>query len=238
MLNGISPSDVLTEFADVFEVIIPEIGPCIGFNQHNRYHVYDVWTHTAEAIEHSKPLPYVRLALMLHDIAKPLCFRLDDEGNGHFFNHEKQSAELAEVILRDLRFSNETIENVCTLIKYHYVTPVDDYKVVRRLISTVGEELFPLLLEVMRGDNRAKQSFCFERVQTVDAMQAKGDEIIADKQCLKVSDLAVNGNDMLELGYTGIEIGNMLDLLLNNVIDEKIKNEREVLLEFARSKKL
>ena len=175
---------------------------------------------------------------MLHDIAKPICFQLDDEGNGHFFNHEKQSAELAEVILRDLHFSNETIEKVCTLIKYHYVTPVDDYKVVRRLISTVGEELFPLLLEVMRGDNRAKQSFCFERVQTVDAMQVKGYEIILQKQCLKVTDLAVNGNDLLDLGYNGKEIGEMLDMILDNVIDENIQNERNTLLKFARSKKL
>ncbi len=238
LLNGAAPCDVLTEFADVFEVIIPEIGPCIDFNQHSRYHLYDVWTHTAEAIEHSKPLPYVRLALMLHDIAKPICFRLDDEGNGHFFNHEKQSAELAEVILRDLHFSNETIEKVCTLIKYHYVTPVDDYKVVRRLIATVGEELFPLLLEVMRGDNRAKQSFCFERIQTVDAMQVKGYEIMLQNQCLKVTDLAVDGNDMLDLGYTGKEIGGILDEMLDNIIDEKLENEREKLLEFARSKKL
>ncbi len=238
LLNGAAPCDVLTEFADVFAVIIPEVGPCIKFNQHNRYHVYDVWTHTAEAIEHSKPLPYVRLALLLHDIAKPEHFSMDDEGNGHFFNHEKYSAEMAERILKDLRFPTETIDKVSTLIKYHYVTPVDDYKVVRRLISTVGEELFPLLLEVMRGDNRAKQSFCFERIQTVDAMQVKGDEIIAQNQCMKISDLAVNGNDMMELGYDGKEIGEILDDLLDNIIDEKLSNERNELIKFARSKKL
>ena len=150
----------------------------------------------------------------------------------------KKSAELAEVILRDLRFSNETIEKVCTLIKYHYVTPVDDYKVVRRLIATVGEELFPLLLEVMRGDNRAKQSFCFERIQTVDAMQVKGYEIMLQNQCLKVTDLAVNGNDMLDLGFSGKEIGGILDEMLDNVIEEKLENERSTLIEFARSKKI
>ena len=235
LLNGNSPADILIKFADVFAVIIPEIEPCINFNQHNRYHVYDVWTHTAMAVEHSKPLPDVRLALMLHDIAKPQCFRLDDEGNGHFFNHERVGAEMAEDILRRLRFSNETIKRVCTLIKYHYVTPVDDYKVVKRLISTVGEELFPTLLEVMRGDNRAKQSFCFERVQTLEAMQAKAEEIIAENQCLKITDLDVDGNDILELGCKGPEVGEILNMLLDSVIEEKVANERNALIELARS---
>lgn len=235
LLDGISPAEVLTQFADVFAVIIPEIEPCINFRQHNRHHVYDVWTHTAMAIERSKPLPDVRLALLLHDIGKPVCFRLDEEGNGHFFNHEKVSAEMAEKILHRMHLPNKTINNVCTLIKYHYVTPVDDYKVVRRLLSTVGEELFPLLLEVMRGDNRAKQNSCFERVQIVDAMQTKYRDIIAMNQCLKLSDLAVNGNDIISLGYSGQKIGEILDMLLDNVIEEKVPNEREALLEFAQN---
>lgn len=234
LLNGTAPAKILTQFADVFEVIIPEIGACINFQQHNRYHVYDVWTHTAVAVEHSKPLPDVRLALLLHDIGKPLCFKSDDEGNGHFYNHERVSAEMAEKILKDLHFPNETISRVSTLIKYHYITPVDDYKVVRHLLSTVGEDVFPLLIEVMKGDSRAKQSFCFERVQTLEAMQAKADEIIAQDQCLKISDLAVDGNDILELGCRGPEVGEVLYMLLDNVIDEKIENNREALLGLAR----
>lgn len=234
LLTGSSPYTALTEFADVFAVIIPEIKPCIGFDQHNRYHVYDVWTHTAAAIEHSKPDPDVRLALLLHDIAKPQCFKLDDEGSGHFFNHEKLSAEMTEQILKNLKMPAAVIERIPKLIKYHYVTPVDDAKVIKRLLSAVGEEDFFLLTEVMKGDNKAKQSFCFERVQTIEAMQFKAREIIQQNQCIKISDLNVDGNDMLKIGFSGEGVGEILNALLEEVIEENIPNERDKLLEYAQ----
>ncbi len=236
LLCGAGPFRVLTEFPDVFAVIIPEIKPCIGFEQHNRYHIYDVWTHTAAAVERSERQPDVRLALLLHDIAKPRCFKSDEEGNGHFYGHEKQSAEMAEEILHRLRFSGETVSRVSELIRYHYVTPIEDEKVVKRLIATVGEENFFLLTEVMKGDNRAKQGSCLERVQTLEHMRAMAERIIAEGQCMKLSDLAVRGGDMLELGFEGRKIGTVLNELLSAVIDEKLPNEREALLEFARNK--
>lgn len=233
LLCGIEPYHVLTEFSDVIAVIIPEIEPCIGFEQHNKYHVYDVWTHTAAAVERSEPHPDVRLALMLHDAAKPDCFKTDDEGNGHFYGHEKLSAEMSERILRRLHFPGKTISRISELIRYHYVTPVNDEKVVKRLIATLGEENFFLLTEVMKGDNRAKQSSCLERVNTIEAMRKKAEALIAEEHCLKLSDLAVKGSDMIELGYHGKDIGIILNKLLNAVIDGKVENERNALTEFA-----
>ena len=235
LLMGESPCKVLMNYSDVISLIIPEIKPCIGFDQHNRYHIYDVWKHSASAVEHSKPQEEVRLALLLHDIGKPGCCKLDDEGNGHFFGHEKLGAEMSEKILRRLRFSNDVTERVAKLIKYHYVTPVNDYKVVRRLLATVGEEDFFLLLEVMKGDNRAKHSSCFERVHVLEAMSDKAQEIIEQKQCIKVSDLEVSGSDMIELGFNGAEIGEVLKSLLDAVLDEKTGNTYDELMEYAKN---
>ncbi len=234
LLDGLAPFKPLTEFADVIAVIIPEIKPCIGFEQHNRYHVYDVWTHTAAAVERSEVQSDVRLALALHDIEKPSCFKMDDEGNGHFKGHEKASSETAEKILRRLRFPNETVSRVSTLIKYHYVTPIDDDKVIKRLIAEIGEENFFLLTEVMKGDNRAKQSACLERARTVELMRKRAEKLIRENRCVKLSDLAADGNDMLELGFRNKEVGAVLNELLSAVIDEKIPNERKALIEFAR----
>lgn len=233
LLMGESPCGVLMSYSDVIALIIPEIKPCIGFDQHNRYHIYDVWKHSASAVEHSKPQEEVRLALLLHDIGKPGCFKLDDEGKGHFFGHEKIGAEMSEKILQRLRFSNAVIERVSKLIKYHYVTPVNDYKVVRRLLATVGEEDFFLLIEVMKGDNRAKHSSCFERVHVLEAMSVKAAEIIEQKQCIKVADLAVSGSDMIELGFNGAAIGEVLKNLLDAVMDDKIGNTYDELMEYA-----
>ena len=237
LLCGAAPFEILTGFSDVIAVVIPEIEQCIDFNQHSKYHIYDVWTHIAAAVARSEADPDVRLALMLHDIGKPFCFKSDDEGNGHFYGHEKLSADMSETILHRLRFSRDTAERVSKLIKYHYITPVNDDRVVKRLLSTLGNEDYFLLMEVMKGDNRAKHRFCIERVQIIEAMQKRAEMIIADNQCLRIPDLEVNGSDMLELGFNGEKIGTVLKDILDAVIDEKIPNEREALLRFARKRR-
>ncbi len=236
ILTGDSPSGVLLKYSDVIMRFIPEIKTCIGFDQHSRYHIYDVWEHSVCAVENSKNNLLVRLALFLHDISKPQCFQQDDEGEGHFFGHEKQSSVTAEIILRRLRYDNETIENVSQLIAYHYVTPVDDVKVVRRLISRLGQDQFHNLIEVMKGDSKAKQSFCMERLQVLDAMKLKGYEIITRKDCLSIADLAIDGHDITELGVKGPIIGAVLDDILCKVMDGDIENTKEALL--VETKKL
>lgn len=237
-LNGIvtgkAPCEVLKRFGDVLSFIIPEIRPCIGFEQHSRYHVYDVWSHIAAAVEHSAPETEVRLALLLHDIAKPVCCRFDDEGNGHFYGHEKEGAKMAEEILRRLKYPNDIIETVCKLIKYHYITPVDDNVVVKQLLSTVGSEDFFRLAEVIKGDSRAKHRICFERIQIVENMEIRAKEILDRKECISISQLDINGADVAALGAKGRQIGDILNKLLGLVIEGKADNIKSELLKFAK----
>lgn len=237
-LNGIvtgkAPCEVMKRFSDVLSFIIPEIRPCIGFEQHSRYHVYNVWDHTAAAVEHSAPETEVRLALLLHDIAKPVCCNFDDEGNGHFYGHEKTGAEMAEKILRSLKYPNDTIETVCKLIKFHYITPVDDNVVVKQLLSAVGSEDFFRLAEVIKGDSRAKQRICFERVQIVENMELRAKDILDKKECISISQLDINGADVAALGARGRQIGDILNKLLALVIEEKADNIKSELLKFAK----
>ena len=231
---GTAPCDLMIEFDDVFCTVIPEFAKCVGFDQKSRYHVYDVWEHTAHAIENSKADKEVRLALLFHDIEKPTCCRIDEEGHGHFPGHEKRSAETAERIMRRLKFDGDTIKNTCELIKYHYITPVDDKRVVKHLISVMGLGMFDKLAEVMKGDSRAKQSFCLERVNTLDAMKYLAHEIIKNGECCTLHGLAIKGTDLEDIGFEGKQIGEALDRLLVMVIDEKLPNEREALIEAAR----
>ena len=88
-------------------------------------------------------------------------------------------------------------------------------------------------MEVMKGDNKAKHSFCSERVKTIDDMAETAKDIIAEEQCFKVTDLAVSGNDMLALGLKGAEIGQTLRALLEAVISEEADNDRESLIKYA-----
>ena len=234
ILVGDAPANVLTDYSDVISVIIPEVRRCIGFNQHSRHQIYDIWTHTAIAVENSDNIREVRLALLLHDIAKPDCCCFDDEGNGHFPGHERAGVEIAERVLQRLHYSSEVISCVSTLIKYHYVTPVDDRIVVKQLLSKLGKDCFFKLTAVIKGDSRAMQSFCFERVQILESMEKKANEIINNKECINVSQLLINGYDIIMLGAEGPKVGDVLNALLSAVIDEKIPNERERLLDYAK----
>ena len=233
LLSGKSPCKVLERYHEVFEVFVPEIAPCVGFDQRSKYHAYDVWGHIAHAVENSAPVPDVRLALFFHDIGKPECFRMDENGRGHFKGHEQISAEIASAVLKRMKFPKDTVERIEKLIRYHYFTPINERKFVRRLISKLGQEDFFLLMEVMKGDNRAKHSFCSERVKTIDDMAETAKDIIAEEQCFKVTDLAVSGNDMLALGLKGAEIGQTLRALLEAVIGEEADNDRESLIKYA-----
>lgn len=234
LLMGENVYDVLMNYHDVIEVFIPEIAPCVGFNQQSRYHLYDVWEHTAMSVSQAKKDLTIRLAMLLHDISKPDCFKLDDNGQGHFYEHEQLGAEVAEKILRRLKYPNSVIEDVVTLIRYHYVTPVDDERVIKRLMSKIGSPAFHRLMEVQKADSRAKQPFCMERVPLIDKINFKAYEIEKRGDCISLKDLAVNGNDIMELGYSGKAVGVVLEELLQSVISEEISNDKDALISMAK----
>ena len=100
---------------------------------------------------------------------------------------------------------------------------------VKHLISVMGVDMFNKLAEVMKGDSRAKQEFCLERVNTLDAMKRKAVE--AADECCTLSDLAVKGGDLEAIGLSGREIGSALEKALDMVIDEELPNEKEAILE-------
>ncbi|MGN0552959.1 MAG: CCA tRNA nucleotidyltransferase [Oscillospiraceae bacterium] len=233
LLMGSSPANILMEFSDVFCTIFPEVSASVGFDQHSRYHIYDVWKHSAVAVENSVPDREVRLALFFHDIAKPKCCVFDDEGNGHFPGHEQESAEMAEKIMRRMKYSTDTIKCVTQLIKYHYVTPIDDEKVVKKLLAAIGSQYFFKLTKLMKSDSRAKQSICFERVQILEAMEAKAERILDNKECISITQLDIKGTDIAALGAQGSRIGEILDELLSMQIDGNVQNEKAQLMAAA-----
>jgi tRNA nucleotidyltransferase (CCA-adding enzyme) len=219
-----NPTELLIKFADVFSVFIPEIQPSIGFEQHSKYHVYDVWKHTATAVGAAKPDRLVRLALLFHDIAKPDCFRPDSLGAGHFSGHEKAGAQIAEDIMRRLKFDNATIDTVSALIRYHYIAPVTDRVAVKKILSEIGYDRLALLTEVIKGDNLAKHAMCFERVELSSKMREVAEDIVASRECFCLSMLETDGTEIAKTGATGKEIGKILRMLLDEVIEGELKN--------------
>jgi tRNA nucleotidyltransferase (CCA-adding enzyme) len=224
LVCGKNAGTVLERFPLVLAVFIPEIIPMIGFDQHSRYHIYDVWKHSAMAVAAAKPDKYVRLALLFHDIGKPSCFKQDAMGNGHFSGHEEVGAKMTDTILRNLKYDNVTIDNVRRLVRDHYLTPVADRTSVKKLLSEIGYQNWKMLAEVLRGDNLAKHSVCFERIPVIEMMKNLADDIIEKHECYTIGMLDIDGSRISALGATGADIRRILNTLLSEVIAGTLPN--------------
>ena len=231
-LTGILMGDcysTLTCFSDVLSVCIPEIEPCINFQQNNPHHNRDVWGHTIFAISAAPKDPYTRLALLYHDIGKPLCYSFDG-GVGHFYGHAAVSKDIAEKSLRKLRFDNRTIKSVIQLVESHDRTIEPQKPVIRRCLNKMGLEQFLRLLDVKEADYAAQAQLYGDRLHKAEILQIMQEILMAQKyqeECFTLKDLAINGNDLIQLGYKpGKEIGTVLNQLLEMVIDDKIANDK------------
>ena len=233
LIVGGNALEVLLEYSDVMAVLIPEIQPCIGFEQHSRYHKYDVWKHICYAVDSSPPELDIRLAVLLHDIGKPVCFTMDEQGHGHFHGHEKLGSQMAAEALTRLRYPAAVVNMVKELIAMHYVLPLPERTYVRRIMSKIGEEKFYKLIKVISADNSAKAVEADTRLGYAEAMKRFADELIKENACIKLSDLQINGTDLIGIGLSGKEIGNMLSLLLEMVIADILPNNHDELMKFA-----
>ncbi len=233
MLCGVGVGDVLTDYADVLAVCVPEITPMFGFVQHNPHHNKDVWLHTVAVVSAIPPEPILRWAALLHDVGKPHCFTIGEDGIGHFYGHAERSTELAESIFVRLRFDNARRERVLRLVRYHDLPISADKKPVKRLMNKHGVEAVLQLIELHKADTFGQSALCMERITEYEAVRAMVSEIITEESCFSLKDLAINGNDLLALGYKGKSVGKMLQVCLNAVIDEQVPNESETLLEFV-----
>ena len=223
----------LERFAPVVTAVIPELAQTLGFQQHNPHHTHDVYGHTIRVVEGVPAILPLRWAALLHDIGKPATFSLDENGVGHFYGHPRVSAEMADRILHRLKAPTALREQTVFLTKAHMVTLEPDRKLLRRRLSQYGEENVRLLLALQLADFRGKGTDCTEETRYFRTVEAALAEVLAEESCLRIKDLAVNGNDLLRLGITGKSIGLCLQFLLDQVLDETIENDKDALLKAA-----
>jgi len=235
MLPGRGIQTVLLEYGDVLAVFIPEVGDTLGFDQRSPWHSYDVWEHSVRALAAiSTGDPLVRLALLLHDLGKPRCCKVDSTGRGHFKGHEQVGAEIVEQRLRALRFDNESVRIVTELVFLHMAQLKPE--AAKRWLSRLGEVQLKRLIGVKRGDISAHSEETVEgRMARMDMFEQAVDAALAAGECINRCQLAVNGNDLLAIGvFPGPVFRQILDSLLQSVVDDRLPNEREVLLSEAR----
>jgi len=234
LMCGENVVKILEEYSDVIEVFIPEIADMYGFLQHTHFHKFDVWKHTLSAVGNISPDPVLRVTMLLHDIAKPDCLTIDENGTGHFKGHAPLGAEKASGILKRLRFSRKEITQICLLIANHrdsYRTKED----VKRMMSRIGADNFSLLIKVKKADDGAKGCFYEKDEQMINFAEKCFKEVIENHECYRISDMEINGNDLINTGVSGRKIGELLNILLEKIISSEVENNKEKLLSCAKS---
>lgn len=233
LLAGKSAGNVLRQYRDVFCRFWPELGPLAALEQHNPWHCWGGWEHTIHAVEAAPADVTLRLTMLLHDIGKPACKSTDEQGIDHFYDHPAVSAQLANQMLRALKFDNKTRERVVLLVEHHDVQIPCRGRSIRKWLGRLGPEAFFQLLEVKRADNMGQApEKVQDRLAELEEIKAKAEQILAEKQCLTLKDLAVDGRDVIAAGVEpGPEVGRVLHGLLERVLGGELPNEREALLE-------
>lgn len=231
LLCGENTVRVLLRYPDVLGVFLPEILPAVGCDQRNHHHCYDVWEHIARTVGFIAPENVLRMTMLLHDLGKPDCMTLDEEGVGHFKGHADKSCEMSRDILERLRFDRDSTERILALVKWHDAPIEPTERAMRRVLNKMTLDGTRELLQVKRADNLAQAPAYLGRQKEIDALETLLQSILDKDACFSLKQLAVNGNDLLDKGYRGKEIGQALRFLLDAVIDGKLPNEKTALLE-------
>lgn len=236
LLLGDNVENVLLEYRDVIAVIIPELKPTFDYPQNTKWHIYDVYTHSVKSIPATPKVDYMRLTMLLHDIAKPNCHTVDERGVDHFKGHPLLGAEMAKSILKRLRVSNDTLDRVTQLIFYHDDYIKEDEINIKHWLRDLGEKGTLDYIDIKIADlssHNLKHSQ--NEIDTLYVIKEKTLKIIDSKEPYSLNKMEINGNDLLSLGYKGANIKRELDTLLEYIIAHPNDNKKSSLLNIARN---
>jgi tRNA nucleotidyltransferase (CCA-adding enzyme) len=219
----------------LLQLIIPELEKAFGVEQKSpgRHHIYDVGTHlinSLAAVAERNTDVITRFATLIHDIGKPQTFRKLETGTITFYNHEVVGAAIAKRIADRLRFSNEQKEKLWRLVRYHQFTVNEGQtdSALRRFIVNVTPEYLNDMIDLRVGDRLGSGST--ETSWRTEEFKKRLIEV--QKQPFAIKDLKVSGNDVMEILQipAGKKVGEVLNDLFKQVVEEQLSNEKDVLL--------
>ncbi len=213
--------------------ILPEVEKGFGVEQASpgRHHIYDVGTHSFLSLKFCPSEdPLVRLATLLHDVGKPVTFKKDEKGLITFYNHEVLGTSIVRNIAERLKFSKKDRDKLVTLVRWHQFT-VDEKQTdsaLRRFIRRVGQDNLKDMLDLRTGDRLGGGA----RETSWRLEEFKKRLVEVQKQPFTVADLKVDGHDVMEILNIppGPKVGQILNILFDEVTEKGQPNERESLL--------
>ncbi|WP_339004262.1 CCA tRNA nucleotidyltransferase [Fusobacterium animalis] len=236
LLLGENIKNTLTLMRDtgVLELIIPEFKATYDFNQCNPHHNLDLFNHIINVVSKVPADLELRYSALLHDIAKPVVQTFDEKGIAHYKTHEIVGADMARDILTRMKLPVKLIDTVVEIIKKHMILYKDiTDKKFNKLLSEMGYDNLWRLIEHSIADNSSKNN---EVVSTENDLHERLKRAVEKQMQVTVNDLAVNGKDLIELGFTGKEIGEIKKELLDKYLSEEIQNNKEEMLEYVKEK--
>lgn len=221
--------------AGITKEFLPEFDRCMETTQNTPHHCACVGEHILHSLGFVRDDKVLRLTMLLHDIAKPVVRTTDENGRDHFKNHGLEGEKMAKTILRRLKFDNDTIGKVCRLIRWHDLRPSGELAEVRKAMHLIGEDLFPLWMEVQHADCQAQSTYRREEKEHRQEAVRQAWKLITEKgQCVSLKGLAVTGSDLIAAGMKpGKEMGTILQKLLEMVLEDPELNTKEKLLALA-----
>ncbi|MBI4977388.1 MAG: HD domain-containing protein [Spirochaetes bacterium] len=234
----------LMRTSGMLSIVLPELVEGFGVKQ-NRFHAYDVYyhnLHSAAAVpqqEDERATRLIRLAALLHDVAKPRTQRkVEKQKDLVYYNHEVVGSSMARRVMKRLKYSRAETEFVEHLIRHHMFYYQDEWTdaAVRRFMNTVGMDNIRSLLTLREADRIGNGKKKRGESEAIPKLLRRIDKIIEDENAITVKDLAVNGNDIMVAFklHPGPIIGMVLTHCLDLILEEPSLNTKEILLEKAR----
>ena len=230
---------ILREYFKLFVFIIPELNNLM-INQNNKYHKNNLlFDHTIEVLKGVEDDLILRLSALFHDIGKKDTYSEEilEDGTiqGHFYGHPDVSSTITKQIMRRLRYSNDEVDEVSWLVKYHDFDIALTKKSVKRILNKCYSlELFDKLLKLKKSDRDDHINLDTNYSEYVNKVKVILDEIVSENLAFSLKQLAINGIDVMSLGYKGKSIGEVLNFVLNAVIDDKVDNNKDELIKYIK----
>lgn len=235
LLCGEYVERVLLEYREVIAVIIPEIEPCFDFHQNTKWHLYDVYTHIVKTVAVAPNKDYMRLAALFHDIGKPKCNTVDENGTDHFFGHPKESAEITNKILKRFKVSKELQNKIVKLVALHDEKISLRPSIIKKWLRALGKDFIFDFMDLKLADMKTHNLvYAQESIDLFEKIKCSIRQILDNDEPYMISQLKIDGNDLIELGYSGKAIAEELNRLIVLVSGQANLNNKAFLLKQAK----
>ena len=232
--------DILQQ-SGLMTFVFPEISVMYGLDQSNEYHHKDIFYHTLEVVDNAAQLSDkldLRLAALVHDIAKPKTRRLSKSKGYTFYGHDDVGARMLKGISTNMKFSNSTRDYITKLTSLH-LRPISLAKkdvtdsAIRRLIVDAGEEIDDLM-KLCRADITTKNPKNITKyLGNFDRVEKRMNEVIEIDE-LKAFQSPVRGDEIMKMFDLppGKEVGKIKTMVEDAIINGEIKNDYSSAMSF------